>query len=187
MALDRYIRDTSFIYNQIESNSPVEELGGLTKQHTIKGYHGTAYGGIINKKLRTGAKLYNKEVGTVTMLDGKMELTKSPMEIDREVNDNYFREVGLEFDDITELVGKTFQDKGFVSTSYKPNLEKDSKYSYFGGRPMFMVIRVPQGTPAMLTDNNEYEITLGRDLKFHITAMRIDTDTKPLLTVDIIK
>lgn len=182
---DRYLRDTSKLYEQATGASS-DELGGLTKQAAIPGYHGTAGGGTINKKLRKDDPLFSKEIGVISALDSKMEFTQSPMELDREVNDGYFKEVGLDFDSLTDLVGKTFVDKGFVSTSYKPNLNKDSVYSYFGGTPMFLILKVPSGTPAMLTDNAEHEITLGRGLRYKISALRVSADSKPTLILEVV-
>ena len=185
--LDRDSRNFYMVYTS--NRGAYEEMpGGLTKSGTVKGYHGTLEGVNINQKLRKHEPLFNAEQQVINRMDGKMEQTKYPVALDREVNDEYFYTVGVEYDSANplELVGKTFTDLGFVSTSYKPNKQKNTEYNFFGGRPVFMIIRVPIGTRAMLTDNTEHEVTLARGLTYKIVAVTIDRNGVPVLTVDIV-
>ena len=183
---NRHTRNTSELF-QSPLGSSVNDLGGLTKTESVKGYHGTAYGGELNQKLRNRESLFANDLSIIGTMDAKMQPTKSPMILDREVNDGYLKALGLDTSNISCLVGQRFRDDGYVSTTYQPNQAKHSTYSFYGGDPIFLLVNVPEGTPAMLTDNDEFEITLGRGLTYEIVSASVDTTGVPLLGVDIIK
>ena len=79
---------------------------------------------------------------------------------------------GLEsenFDSLEELIGKSYTNKGYTSSTFKSN----STGASFLNSNMVIAIRVPKGTKILgpFYNFNESEILLGRDYEFKIVGM----------------
>lgn len=187
---ERAIRDTSQLYPTMNVDEWYDNpIAGLNKVNSVKGYHGTAQGIYLNQKLRKQEPLFTSDMKVVNEMDAKMQPTKYPVALDREVNEDYFYTLGAKYnrDNPSELVGQTFTDLGYMSTTYKPNFDKTINYNFFGGKPVFMIVRVPVGVNAMLTNEYEHEITLQRGLTFKVVSVQTDEQNRPLFVVDIIR
>lgn len=181
MFQDRTYSDFENISNLPKGQRSIH-LGGLVKIAPVPTYHGTAYGGLLNQALRFHSPLSPEFIDTINNMDCRMQYTMSDIVLDREVNTNYLKDMGLSLDSLKD---KAFRDDGYVSATYKP-CDNSSLYSFYGGDPVFMKLLVPQGTPAMLVDD-EYEVTLSRGLKYHIDSARTDDDNQLHLVVSVSK
>lgn len=156
-----------------------DNYGGLTKQSAYSDYHQSSSARNLNEALRDEKQLSDWQKTKVSVMDSKMQNITSPIQVDREVSPKYFNSLGFKIDPkssvdtiVNNLQGKTFTDKGYASSSYKPHEAGRSNYGSYGV-PIHLKINCPKGTPAYLTSNkSEHEITLGRGLTYKITSVQ---------------
>ena len=139
----------------------------------IKRYTGHGYGS-INGYIRSGvydstSKYSEEQIQTfIKNLDsaiGKQEITQ-PMNVYRYVGTDVFGT-----DDLSKLVGTTFTDKGYMSTTiFEDRIVVDLPKNNVG-----IKIRVPKGTNGAYVDmaasytHDEYEFMLGRNTTLRFT------------------
>ncbi|MGW9025533.1 ADP-ribosyltransferase, partial [Streptomyces sp. NPDC055722] len=81
----------------------------------------------------------------------------------------------LKLDDPLEMLGRTYDDKGFMSTSLG-----DHPVPAFAGEDALLHLRVPKGTPALWVEKvsnfgmGERELLLGRGTQFRVTRVFMD-------------
>ncbi|MDX3258116.1 ADP-ribosyltransferase, partial [Streptomyces sp. MI02-2A] len=81
----------------------------------------------------------------------------------------------LKLDDPLEMLGRTYDDKGFMSTSLG-----DHPVPAFAGEDALLHLRVPKGTPALWVERvskfgmGERELLLGRGTQFRVTRVFMD-------------
>jgi hypothetical protein len=76
--------------------------------------------------------------------------------------------------DLPSLINQVIQDKGFPSCGF-------TERSAWGHKGVLWEIRCPPGTPAAYIDNlglnvGEYEVLLGRGLRFRVLDVTLDYD-----------
>lgn len=135
--------------------------------------------GTINSALRNGEPATPETQEKISALDAVMERNATPEDawVTRAVSPEAF---GGKRPD--ELVGSTFEDPGFMSTTMTkdlPLLFDVSTQQY----PAVLRLKVPGGTPAYSPDvastsegPSEHELLLGRGTRFDITGVKQTTD-----------
>lgn len=131
----------------------------------------------INRWLRTGSplrgggsasdKVMAQVKKSVSNIDDAMRPIPDSIMVRRGVDLNAFG--ADELTDFTTLVGKSFTDRGFLSTT-----TKDVGFK----RRVQMEVKVPEGTPGVWVDpvrrhevQRENELLLGRDLKYVVESV----------------
>jgi hypothetical protein len=127
----------------------------------VQHYNGTGYQK-INSDLRAG----KEPSGTAKLIDSA--LSKSPLSESMVAYRGFSgRELMADF---KNSVGKTFSDKGFVSTS----LDKNIATGFMRGQgKVLATIHIPAGTHAGYVGAGERELLIGRGQGFRITEARI--------------
>lgn len=176
LAMDRpgaptHIRETAagIRERRVLASTHTEPTGA--QREALKRYGGDG-GYVINAALRSDAPLDQRNRDTVDALDSLMRDSPLPHDIVvhrlTPVSRNQFGsgEGGTATIDETSLVGSSWQDKAYVSTSV------DDRSSTVNYRAIAMKITVPAGTSGIsnttLLDTGE--VLLDRDLTFHVVA-----------------
>ncbi len=126
----------------------------------------------INNYLRNGAidaSTYGSDYarrapGLVKELDATMRPTPKPMKVTRHTGTEAFP-----VQDLEDLVGDVYRDKGFLSTSIDPN-------GVFTSKPVKLIIDVPPGAQARWVQNisvhkSEQEVLLARNTPLKINSV----------------
>lgn len=87
-----------------------------------------------------------------------------------------FKNTDVSFDELSQLVGSTISDKGFLSTSVVPPTSAGVGFDYATKKPIKMIINAPTGTPGVYVSSvtpgysheNEFILAAG-------TTLRIDS------------
>lgn len=151
------------------------KLGGLHKQpiEVTSGYTGSTNARRINDLLRQGFSTDDYQ-DIIARLDNAMETTVAPMTVYRELNlEDIISLLGIDRSKVTTVedlqrvaVGKSFIERGFMSTYY----EKTDN-AYYGAT---FVIDAQAGTQALFTSNDlEREIILGRNQEWVVTSAEL--------------
>jgi hypothetical protein len=138
-------------------------------------YQGNGYQ-TINKHLRTGAakgQMTDQNIANLDKAIDKTSLSKDTILYRGTAFSAYSTQLG---DDPSKWVGKTFEDKGYMSTTV------DFNQSFSGVKA---VIRAPKGTKGGFlgnlpggTHNNELEILMARGTKMAITGVQYNPTGK---------
>lgn len=158
------------------------------EQRVISDYTGDAYSDINNYWRKYGDwQEINKEkvLYQTEMLDNAISRynLKEPIKVYRAIQPEAFEDY---FDDIQQLVGKTYQDKGFMSSS--PTLESSAV-----NKECIMELFIPsgKGRGAYINDlagqyvDKEYEFLIARNSEFNIMSVE-ETEEKLIFKMEMI-
>lgn len=155
----------------------------VPERDSIRVYTSEHYA-VLNDGLREGLPMYDSDQAYIDAIDSAMERStiKQPLTVHRVVGPDAFGDVT----DLSKLVGRQFDDKGYTSTAIVPD-------TYLGnnGNEVMMRINLPAGSKAMWVEpmteaQGEMEVLLPRNSRFDITKVE-EVNGTWLMEMDLIE
>ncbi|MEU9466942.1 ADP-ribosyltransferase, partial [Streptomyces avermitilis] len=166
--------DAGMAYGNATWNDFLDTLTPESRRGLVT-YTGSAYDS-INSHLRFGADVSEYTLQTIDEMDRVMGAAPVPEDI------MVVRGTGidhLQLDSPLDMQGRVFDDKAYTSTALGKTPPPP-----FDGKPVYMHLRVPKGTPALWLDHisqvpGERELLLARGSEYKVTRVFMDeTDGK---------
>jgi hypothetical protein len=155
------------IMPNVFSNDLSSDEFGAIEQYKMNRY------GPINRGLRAGS-LPAPDDETARRVDDVLARHSTPEDVwvSRACSRSTFGGKGPD-----EIVGRSYQDDGFMSTTVSEHLPGDFDNPE-NGYPIVLRLKVPKGTPAYYTEGmgdmpqSEHELLLGRGRRFDVAGVR---------------
>jgi hypothetical protein len=166
--------EAGLAYGNSYWNQFLDDLSPESRQ-ALRTYSGNDYD-LINSHLRFGDSLDDSLKHTIAEMDKVMDTRPVPedMMIVRGTGVDHIKVGGRPIDTPLDMLDGTFDDKAFTSTALGRTPPPP-----FDGKPVWMHLRVPKGTPALWIDHlskypGERELLLARGSEYTVTRVFFD-------------
>ncbi len=171
LAAQRPKQDQAALYAIYEYTSPGAQRNGYSLSQNT------------NHALENGQPLSPRQQAMVSGLNKLMGPIGVETTLYRADHDDFLRRMGVDYQHLTiaqlkqQLIGRTWQPKGFTSTSHDKSKNPFWPGNYqSGGREVIMRIHTGRSTKIALVQRSQAEVVLGVGTNFRITGVR-DTGT----------
>ena len=169
-ALDRYDINTKLAINQYIRQDP--QAGGFTMSQNM------------NHKLENGLPLNANEQYVAQKLDAAMQPIGKDIKLVRGAHQDFLQALGIQnYAGMTEaqinakIAGVEYTEKKFVSTAWDAQRNPFMHGPNANGREVYLNIKAPSFTRAVLGNPNQTELILSRTTKYRITGAHFDGTT----------
>jgi hypothetical protein len=166
--------EAGLAYGNAYWNDFLDDLPDESRQ-ALRTYSGNEYD-LINGHLRGGTPLSDELKNTIAEMDKVMDTRPVPEDvmIVRGTAVDYVQVNGRPIETPFDMVDGVFGDKAFTSTALGRTPPPP-----FDGKPVWMHLRVPKGTPALWIDHlskypGERELLLARGSEYKVTRVFFD-------------
>ncbi len=135
----------------------------------------------MNHKLEIGAKLNANEQYVADRLTAGLHDLGKDLVLTRAAHKDFLESLGVKnYQYMTAaqldaaVKGAEYQEKKFVSTAIDPSKNPFMSGPQSGGREVYIHIKAPKTTKAIMGNRSQSEIILGRGVKFRATGARFD-------------
>lgn len=154
----------------------------------------------MNHKLENNMPLNANEKYVADKLDAAMQPIGKNIMLTRGAHQDFLQALGVQnYSNMTEtqinaaIVGVEYTEKKFVSTAWDAQRNPFMHGPVAGGREVYMNIKAPASTKAVIGNPNQTELILSRTTKYRVTGAHFDGTTAyprnggamPRIVVDI--